>query len=272
MSLKKRVFTSLLLLPLLICLLQFSSGPLFFIVIQAIILVALTEFYNLARRREHRPQRVLGMILSLVLAASFFLEAFDPEAALFVCLLIAAVYGIFSVRRLDRLNPFPSGIALTFFGLLMISLPLQYLHLIREEHGPTGLYFLLWVVFSGDTGAFLIGKLMGRHKMLPVASPKKTWEGAVGGLLSACLMSLAARALFFPSLSAVAAMCFALVIHSAAQIGDGLESLFKRAAGVKDSSNLLPGHGGFLDRLDSLILSVPLFYYLLLHFGPAVIK
>jgi phosphatidate cytidylyltransferase len=154
----------------------------------------------------------------------------------------------------------------------MISLPLQYLHLIREERGPAGLYFLFWIVFSGDTGAFLVGKFFGRNKMLPVASPKKTWEGAVGGLLFACLMSLVARALFFPALSAVAAMLFALVIHSVAQVGDALESLFKRAAGVKDSSNLLPGHGGFMDRVDSLILSIPLFYYLLLYFGPAGVK
>ncbi|MCJ7680776.1 MAG: phosphatidate cytidylyltransferase [Candidatus Aminicenantes bacterium] len=272
MSFKKRVFTAFLLLPLLFCLLQFSTGPVFFVVLQIIILVALTEFYNLARRREHRPQRVLGMIFSLILATSFFWKPIEPVMALFACLLIAAVYGIFYVNSLDRLNPFPPGIALTFFGLLMISLPLQFLHLIREERGPAGLYFLFWVVFSGDTGAFLVGKFFGRHKMLPVASPKKTWEGAVGGLLSACLMSLAARILFFPAMTVVAAILFAFVIHSSAQVGDALESLFKRGAGVKDSSNLLPGHGGFMDRIDSLILSIPLFYYLLLYFGPAGVK
>ena len=272
MSFKKRVLTSVILLPLLICLLQFASGLVFFIVIQAIILVALTEFYNLARRREHRPYRALGMVLSLILAGSFYWRAFAPETALFVCLAVAAVYVLFLINDLDRLPPFLSGISLTFAGLLMISLPLQYLHLLREERGHFVLYFLLLIIFSGDTGAFLVGKAVGRHKMMPVASPRKTWEGSAGGLLAAALMSLAARALFFPEIAPLEAVVYALLVHGAAQVGDGLTSLFKRAAGVKDSSNILPGHGGFLDRLDSLFLSVPLFYYLLQYLGPAIKK
>jgi phosphatidate cytidylyltransferase len=118
------------------------------------------------------------------------------------------------------------------------------------------------VIFLGDTGAYLIGKAFGRHKMAPIASPNKTWEGCAGGLLFALIASLAARFLFFPAVPILRAAFTGIVVHAAAQVSDPLESLFKRAVGVKDSSNLLPGHGGFLDRIDSFLLAAPLFYYL----------
>ncbi len=129
-------------------------------------------------------------------------------------------------------------------------------------YGAPYLYFLFAVIFLGDTGAFFIGKPFGKHKMTPVASPNKSWEGSAGGILFACLGAWAAREILFPDLALGKALLIAVLVHAAAQASDPMESLFKRAVGVKDSSNLLPGHGGFLDRIDSLILASPLFYYL----------
>jgi phosphatidate cytidylyltransferase len=123
------------------------------------------------------------------------------------------------------------------------------------------------VIFVGDTGAYLIGKSVGRHKLAPLASPHKTWEGSVGGIVSACLAGIAAQQIFLPEALLWKAAVFAFVVHAAAQFSDPLESLFKRAAGVKDSSNVLPGHGGFFDRIDSMILAAPLYYYLLQYIG-----
>ncbi len=102
--------------------------------------------------------------------------------------------------------------------------------------------------------------------MTPLASPHKTWEGGAGGLLFAALAALAVRTLFLPQVPLFLALLCGVLVHAAAQLSDPLESLFKRAAGVKDSSNLLPGHGGFLDRLDSLLLAAPFFYYFVFLF------
>ena len=103
--------------------------------------------------------------------------------------------------------------------------------------------------------------------MTPVASPNKTWEGSIGGILTACIGGVLAQQLILKEALLWKAIVFAFLIHLAAQVSDPVESLFKRAAGVKDSSNMLPGHGGFMDRIDSMILAVPLFYYLLKFIG-----
>jgi phosphatidate cytidylyltransferase len=102
--------------------------------------------------------------------------------------------------------------------------------------------------------------------MTPIASPHKTWEGAIGGLITAGFSAWAAQAVFLPAADPLAAVAAGLAVSIVAQVSDPLESLFKRAAGVKDSSNALPGHGGFLDRVDSLIFAAPFFYFLLRYF------
>ncbi len=148
-------------------------------------------------------------------------------------------------------------------GVLYVAFPLGFIFRIRLEEGPFYLYYLAAVVFVGDTGAFFIGKPFGRHKMTPIASPNKSWEGSAGGFLFAAAGAVAARFLLLPAVPLATVVLTALVVHAAAQVSDPLESLFKRAVGVKDSSNSLPGHGGFLDRIDSLILAAPLLYYII---------
>jgi phosphatidate cytidylyltransferase len=159
----------------------------------------------------------------------------------------------------------PASLAITAFGALYIGFTLNFLVLIRAERGPVHLYFLFAVIFLGDTGAYLVGKLLGRHKMSPLVSPNKTWEGCFGGLVFAALGAAAVRELLLTSVPLGGAVVCGLAVHAFAQMSDPLESLFKRAAGVKDSSNLLPGHGGFLDRVDSLLLAAPVFYFWILY-------
>lgn len=267
MSLRKRTATAAVLLALVFACIQFSPDPVFFFVIQAIVLVSLWEFYNLADRRNHAPRRILGFVVASIIAASFYFEHFPLGLALFAALLLTGVYYVLAITKLEKLPDFPSSIALTFFGALVVSFTLNHFVYLRREFGPYWIYFLFAVIFIGDTGAYFIGKPFGRHKMAPLASPNKTWEGSFGGLALACLGGIAAQQVLLPETVLWKAVVLALVVHAVAQVSDPLESLFKRAAGVKDSSNILPGHGGFLDRVDSLILAAPLYYYLLKYIG-----
>ena len=185
---------------------------------------------------------------------------------LFVCLFLVALYFVISFNTVEKLAHFPSSIALTFFGAVYLSFTLNYFYLLREEKSALYVYFLLAVILLGDTGAYFFGKLIGRHKLVPIASPYKTWEGSFGGIVFAAAGALAAQQVFLKDIVLWKAVLTGILVHAVAQISDPLESLFKRAVGVKDSSNVLPGHGGFLDRVDSLILATPFFYYFIQYF------
>jgi phosphatidate cytidylyltransferase len=266
MSFGKRTLTALVLLAVFFLVIQFMPLPGFFIVLQILILVSLYEFYNLFSARKIYPHKTLGIALALIISSSFYFKEISLELALFVALLVAGLYFLIHYNTLEKLVSFHSSVALTFFGALYLSFTLNFFYPLMEERGPFYIYFFLAVIIVGDTGAYLFGSLWGRHKMVPVASPRKTWEGSIAGILTACLAALAAQQVLLPAAVLWKAVLCGLLVHAVAQISDPLESLFKRAVGVKDSSNVLPGHGGFLDRMDSLILATPFFYFFLKFF------
>jgi phosphatidate cytidylyltransferase len=267
MSLRKRLPTALVLLVLFFLVVQFVPPPGYFVVLQILILASLFEFYNLFRYRKLFPEKILGVILALTISLSFYFKEEIPLGmVLFGCLLLAALYFVISFNTVEKLAHFPSSIALTFFGAVYLSFTLNYFYLLREEETPLYVYFLLIVIIFGDTGAYFFGKLFGRHKLVPIASPYKTWEGCFGGIVFAALGALAAQQFLLTDIVLWKAVLTGILVHAVAQISDPLESLFKRAVGVKDSSNALPGHGGFLDRVDSLILATPFFYYFIKYF------
>ena len=267
MDLKKRIPTALVLLTVVFISVQYFPRLGFFLVLQVIILAALLEFYNLPRKKSFFPARFLGVAIAVLISLSFYFEEISLAVAIFVSFLVAGFYYILAINRLEKLVHFPSSISLTFFGALYLCFTLNYLFLIREQYGAFAIYFLLAVIFIGDTGAYIIGKLWGKHPYVPMASPPKTWEGSIGGIIFACLGGVAVQQILFQDKPMWKLALFAFLIHTVAQVSDPLESLFKRAVGIKDSSNILPGHGGFLDRIDSLILASPLFYYLIQILG-----
>lgn len=268
MNFLKRTLTALILLPLLYICIHYFSDAVFFGVVQVIILAALIEFYQLPRKKFIFPERTLGIVIAFLLSASFIWHRLPLELALFTTLLIAVVYFVLTAGSLERLMAYPVSAALTLFGAIYLSFTLNHIFLLRKEYGPNVIYFILAVVFIGDTGAYFVGKLWGRRKLAAFISPKKTWEGSAAGVVTGILGGLGIHQVFFPALMPIhAVIVFSAVIQAAAQFSDLGESMFKRAAGVKDSSNLLPGHGGFLDRVDSLILALPVFYYLIKFSG-----
>jgi len=262
MNLIKRTVTAAVLLGALFLIVQFAPHWAFFVLSQAFIIAALFELYALAGRKDIHPNKALGVIMTLLIGLPFYFSAIPLEAALFAGLLVAGVVFVVSVNSADKLGRFPAAFAFTLFGPVYLGFTLNFLYRIRLESGPYILYFLFAVVFLGDTGAFFIGKPLGRHKMTPTASPNKSWEGSAGGIVFALAGAALARWILKLDVPLATALLTAVVVHAAAQVSDPLESLFKRAVGTKDSSNALPGHGGFLDRIDSLVLAGPLFYFI----------
>jgi phosphatidate cytidylyltransferase len=148
------------------------------------------------------------------------------------------------------------------FGVLYLGLTLGTLSMTRLlPLGEWLICFLLLVTWASDTGAYLVGTLYGRHRLAPTISPKKTVEGLVGGLIAAIIAGYAARWWFLPDLSGLDCLILATLLTLTGLWGDLTESAMKRSVGMKDTGGILPGHGGMLDRLDSLLFTAPVFYY-----------
>ena len=155
---------------------------------------------------------------------------------------------------------------MVFFGILFIGFLLAYVSLIRNMPlGRLWVLFLTITVWAGDISALVAGASFGKHKLYPKISPKKTFEGLGGAILGSILVALAFVVLFLPHVKKETCILLAAGIGFFGQLGDFTESMLKRSASVKDSGNLIPGHGGMLDRLDSFLFSAPFLYYCLLY-------
>jgi phosphatidate cytidylyltransferase len=277
----ERLLTILVTVPVIV-LCTYLGGESFMLTVATIAFFSLNEFYFLMEKMGTRPFVIGGQILSiffifLAFSATFnqstlpfypssFIKAFwnSPGPAVVTTLLIILlVYELFKLKIFFEKSTFFSTIRGSFYTGWLLS----YLILIRNFTTPRFTFFLIATIWANDMLAYLIGTYIGRarHKLWGVISPKKTWEGAVGGLVGA-LLSAGFFATIF-QMGATHAFILGTLISLTAQISDLIESFYKRKAGVKDSGNLLPGHGGILDRVDSFILTTPVVYYYLLIFG-----
>ena len=223
-------------------------------------LAGLAEFYGITAPRLPRTVRWCNYLLSLILFLVIFKgEAYFIPAVIVLWALIPMTFFMLTHRSSDQQETI--DIAKAVFGPVYVCLPLAMLLTIdRYPNGNLWIFFLLSVIFAGDTGAFYIGRRFGKHKLYEAISPKKTWEGAIGGLLS----SLVAALIFLHILPVHRLnpniLILVVALSVTAQIGDLAESMLKRNHGTKDSGRILPGHGGILDRIDGLIFSIPILY------------
>ncbi|HLG34427.1 MAG TPA: phosphatidate cytidylyltransferase [Bacteroidia bacterium] len=237
---------------------KYSFAALFFIVN----LLALLEFYSLMQHHQMPVQKYSGIIIGSLLYLNFF---FMIDALDYFDLLIffpALFLVVFSVELfLNRPHPF-TNIAHTLTGLVYITVPLIMFMAIPFNVTPfhsyqsyilIGYFAILW---TSDTFAYLIGTWLGKHRLFERISPKKSWEGVIGGLVFA-LIAAYILSIYFTRFTAGQWMLIALVIVVTGVIGDLVESMFKRSIQVKDTGHLLPGHGGILDRFDALLFSAP---------------
>ncbi|WP_192868287.1 phosphatidate cytidylyltransferase [Calderihabitans maritimus] len=256
---KKRILTALVGIPLVMWVV-FTGGLPFLIVLGLISILAMREFFQLARLTGVMPVDGLGFFGGLLFLLGAYLDIRNYSLLALSILLVAGIF----ILTLKFPNLRVTDLAVTLVGTIYTAGLLSFVILLKQED-PGGFQYIFWLLaltWANDTGAYVTGKIMGKHKLCPSLSPGKTWEGAVGGIAGALLAAIIIYH-WMPVVSPGRVIVLALLVGISGQVGDLFESALKRAAGVKDSGNLLPGHGGMLDRIDSLLLNGAIVYYYL---------
>lgn len=264
-----RIATASVFLPLFYLLIK-KAPPLYFTAfLIATAAVATWEYFKLVEATGHDAYLVPGFTFTM-LAVGLFAFGNTADASLPI---LGGLFAFLLTALARKNDPFPKRLGSAALGFLCVPyigvcLGHQALLIGLENHErATDLVFLLYlIVWCGDTGAYLVGKSIGKHKLAPSLSPGKSWEGAVGNVLASTLGASLAKVWFIYSLSWTDIIILGVGLSIAGQFGDLCESLIKRAAGIKDSGGVLPGHGGILDRADSLLFTAPLLYYYHQHF------
>lgn len=250
-----------------------------------ITVVGTWEFYTLAKAKGYEPQRGLGVAIALLFYVATAMlstmaidsvKQFTDNDTIITWVSIMIILGVVLVAIIfvaevfrNRTTPI-ANVATTIAGVGYVALPMALMTIVPMLIGGHGnwraIYFLLYLflVWGNDVFAYLAGVTMGRHKMCERLSPKKSWEGFVGGVLGSLVVGVVAACVL--NSSYIMWLGLALVVSLSSVVGDLVESMFKRDAGVKDSGNIMPGHGGILDRFDAFIISVPFaFVYLIIY-------
>ena len=286
----KRVATAALLIPFAVGLALWSSTAVLALALALVVMIALFEYFSLGDAIGHRAYRYWTVTCAWILIYAQWSAAVAPDyglprgltihgepyslfeilptvpGVLFLFVLGVAVLTLRTKRPLVEALP-AAGISAS--GLILIAFPLSYalrLHGLRVQGRPL-LLFALVITWVGDSAAYFVGRSIGKHALAPRLSPKKTWEGTVASFLGSLIVAIIFVRFMTVPLPHLLGM--AAAGNLAGQVGDLLESAYKRSSGIKDSGSLLPGHGGVLDRIDALILAIPVvWYYWILIYSP----
>ena len=289
MELFKRVLTAVVLIPVVLVLILRAPVPVLAVVAAVVALLAIRELLKLSQAYAIRPFRLPTYIFCGLFFALIAIPSATPLLstsgfawmALSAAILAPFLFLSVGMRRSELATAFPAALV-SSFAFAYIALPLASLVQLREQwQGAFYLLYLLLVVWAGDIFAYFVGKSIGRHRMSPRVSPKKTWEGAIASVAASVAVGLLmfhyslpiSTALLHAHLidlrdgifnnqqpSLVPIIVLSVVLNIAAQLGDLVESLIKRGANAKDSGAILPGHGGMLDRIDALLFAAPVLW------------
>lgn len=262
-GLTQRVITAAVGVPILLWIILIGAPWIWLVLITCATAVALYEFYDMTIGPEDLPVAAMGIAVGTLLVPTIYYvpNGYVALAALSSAALAIMLTGLFSFGSMDKAAPtLTAGLA----GLLYVALFMSFFALLRRDPGEEGRYWILMllaVVWAGDTGAYFAGRFLGRHKLSPVVSPKKTWEGAVGGAVASVGAGFIVWAVTPMAYHPVLILALALPAAVLAQLGDLCESLLKRSCGVKDSGVIVYGHGGILDRIDGLLFAGVYIYF-----------
>ncbi len=283
---KNRLLTAAVALPLLIASIILpmflpypQSGWLFILFVALAMIAGLFEYFTITKKQELKADASLAYIFSSLFFIAFLFDAPAKAPELLSITLVVFVISLLisqTFRFQKDFSKMLAGVGVTFFGVIYIAFLGGYLISLRvgfEEVGIASLssklllYFFL-VTMGSDVGAFFMGKKIGKRKLVPKISPNKTWEGLAGGIVFATGFAALSTLVFFPELPYAVSIPLAAVMALVGVGGDLAESAIKRGAKTKDTASILPGHGGLLDRMDSLLFNAPiLFYFARYYFG-----
>ncbi len=253
----KRVLSGLLFLPVFY-LVVWKLSPAFFAGLALIAaVIGQYEFYRMARNRGSRPLVSLGLLLGALIVPALP----GMHGIFFITLspLLIMIARLFSPRPVEGAV---EDISSTLLGVFYVAMLFGFQVAIRmAAGGKEWIVFLYFVIWATDIGAYSVGIPFGKHKLYPKISPNKSVEGLLGGIVFAIGMALLCRAWFISSLGTGETVALGAMLALVGTLGDLVESLFKRSAGVKDSGAIIPGHGGMLDRMDSMLFAAPVLYY-----------
>ena len=261
-----RVLSGAVLLVIAVAVVWFAPDALFLLVAELLLVLACREYVGLARATRLHVPAVLSTVATAVTCATFTRLVANWPLSISLDVVLLASFLTIGAYELLAWRPGTdavASVAAAVLPLLYLGVPLGSMVAIRELRGPQVLFLMMLTVFVSDSAQYYSGRAFGRHPLAPAISPKKTIEGAVGGFIFGAIFLAAVGAWWLPGVPAAARVVIGVAIVIAGIAGDLFESMLKRSAGVKDSSALIPGHGGILDRIDALLFAAPLYYIVL---------
>ena len=266
-----RIITGLIVAGGWLLLLFYGPFWLFWLVFLGLGGLALNEYCNMTLAKFTPGDRYTGILLGLFpLLAAYKGNSETVAAALFVALFFLIAYTLSRYSTMADANSRENGFELMLrigFGIFYVGFSFSHFTLLLTlPHGKSWLILLTVITVFSDSAAYFVGRKFGRHKLAPAISPGKTFEGLLGGLVGSVAAAVIVTILAFPGVAVVKMALLTIFLSLVGVMGDLTESVIKRIMGVKDSGNILPGHGGVLDRLDSLMIAAPVLFYLI-HFG-----
>lgn len=263
-ELTKRVAVGVIGAALLVLIVLWGGWPGICLLTTVISLGMVYEYSKMIFSLPDQVEKLYAMLcVTWLIGLLNFISGPSEYEVLLVTFLGLFTYFLFSADRYEnsQLQQHFKELSLAFSGLVYLAfLPLFLTRIHESAHGKLWTLLFLLIVWSGDTGAYFVGKKYGRRKLYPHISPKKTMEGGAGGLLAGLIIAILFKLFFFSALGWMGVLVVPIVVGLFSQVGDLCESFLKRAYAKKDSSSLLPGHGGFLDRFDSVLFSLPVMY------------
>ena len=263
-----RIIVSVIAIPLIIAACLYGEIP-FLIFTLFIGLAAFGEFSKMVQNKSARVNIVLGYLSVAAIILNSYFKFSDVNTILIGSAILILLTELFRNKDSAIINIGTTLLGVLYFGILASTILLLREHFSRDDilyaEGGYLIISILVSIWVCDSAAFFLGSAFGKHKLFPRVSPNKSWEGAIAGFVFAIIAMIVAKFYFIDFLTLLDAITIGIIVGTIGQMGDLVESLIKRDAGVKDSSALIPGHGGIFDRFDSLLLTAPA-VYLYLHF------
>ncbi len=267
-NLAMRLLTAVVAVPAILALLYLAPPWGFYALVFPAAMVGSAELFAMTHPRDRMAQAI-GVLIAGTASASVYFFGDDPRVLVTLLVMVPIMGPFVTLARLGNISTAALRACALGFGPLFVAVPLTLLAVLHRDLGKAGPGFVvmtLMLAWFGDTGGYFAGRYLGRHKLYEAVSPKKTVEGALGGLAGSLVGAVWASLTFAPSLPLSHAIPLALVAGACGQAGDLAESLIKRSTGVKDSGAIVPGHGGVLDRVDALLVTSTVVYLYTLWF------